>query len=139
MGLIWSLVWIWFYRNSPTNHRFISSTEKDFILQHTQHRLSKNKNGDDVKAKFHAPWRAILTSRACWALFIIHTCSNYGTYTFLTSIPSYMSDVLKFDVKSVSQPIFSIDWNNFQTLEWNTFSIALFWYMVEYFIHRCNR
>ncbi|CAF0912444.1 unnamed protein product [Adineta ricciae] len=100
MGLIWSLVWIWFYRNSPTSHRFISSTEKDFILQHTQHRLSKNKNDDDGNAKFHAPWRAIFTSRACWALFIIHTCSNYGTYTFLTSIPSYMSDVLKFDVKS---------------------------------------
>ena len=79
------------------NHRYITIEEKEFILQNTQQYLS---NGD--KRNFHAPWKAILTSRACWGLFIIHTCSNYGTYTFLTSIPKYMSEVLKFDIKSVS-------------------------------------
>ena len=49
------------------------------------------------------PWKAILTSRACWGLFIAHTCFNYGAYTFLTSIPKYMSEVLRFDIKSVSE------------------------------------
>jgi ACS family sodium-dependent inorganic phosphate cotransporter len=70
--------------------------EKEFILQNTQQQLSNNH-------KFNAPWRAILTSRACWALFIVHTCSNYGFYTYLTSIPKYMNEVLKFDIKFVSK------------------------------------
>jgi len=85
------------FTNSPQDHRYISTEEKEFILQNTQQKLS-----DNNKNSFHAPWRAILTSRACWALFIIHTCNNYGSYTFLTSIPKYMSEVLKFDIKSVS-------------------------------------
>ena len=71
--------------------------EKEFILENTQQHLSTNK-----KNQFRAPWRAIFTSQACWGLFIIHTCTNYGTYTFLTSIPKYLSEVLKFDIKSVS-------------------------------------
>lgn len=42
-----------------------------------------------------------MTSKACIALFIGHVCSNWGTYLFLTNIPSYMKEVLKFDIKSV--------------------------------------
>jgi hypothetical protein len=30
----------------------------------------------------------------------IAACSNWGTYLFLTSLPSYMKEVLKFDIKS---------------------------------------
>ena len=42
-----------------------------------------------------------MTSKACIALFIGHVCSNWGTYLFLTNIPTYMKEVLKFDIKSV--------------------------------------
>ncbi|CAF1209802.1 unnamed protein product [Rotaria sordida] len=95
LGFIWGIIWILFYTNSPRNHRFISIQEKEYILQHTNQQLS-----DSTKIEFHAPWRAILTSRACWALFIVHTCSNWGTYTFLTSTPKYMNEVLKFNITS---------------------------------------
>ncbi|CAF1024515.1 unnamed protein product [Rotaria sp. Silwood1] len=94
-GFIWSIIWILFYTNSPRNHRFISTQEKEYILQNNQQQLSNSNKND-----FHAPWRAIFTSPACWALFIIHTCNNWGTYTFLTSTPKYMDEVLKFNIKS---------------------------------------
>ena len=42
-----------------------------------------------------------MTNKACIALFVGHTCSNWGTYLFLTNIPTYMKEVLKFDIKSV--------------------------------------
>ncbi|CAF1239777.1 unnamed protein product [Adineta steineri] len=96
IGFIWSITWLFFYTNSPRNHRYISLQEKEFVLEHTQQKLSNSNS----KHSFHAPFRAILMSPACWALFIIHTCCNYGTYTFLTCIPKYMSEVLKFDIKS---------------------------------------
>ncbi|CAM4940543.1 unnamed protein product [Rotaria socialis] len=95
MGLIWGIFWIFFYTDSPRHQRCISNREKDYIAHATQGQLS---NHD--KNEFKAPWKAILTSKACWALFITHTCNNWGTYTFLTSIPKYMAEVLKFDIKS---------------------------------------
>ncbi|CAF0841673.1 unnamed protein product [Rotaria sordida] len=94
-GFVWDIFWILFYTNSPRNHRFISIQEKEYILQNTQQQLSNSNKND-----FHVPWRAILTSPACWALFIMHMCNNWGTYTFLTSIPKYMDEVLKFNIKS---------------------------------------
>ena len=46
------------------------------------------------------PWLGILTSKSFYALVITHTCSNFGAYLFLTQLPSYMSEVLFFDIKS---------------------------------------
>ena len=49
------------------------------------------------------PWKAIFTSRVCWATFIGHFCNNWGNMFYLTQLPSFMKDVLKFDIKSVKK------------------------------------
>ncbi|CAF3470855.1 unnamed protein product [Rotaria sp. Silwood1] len=95
MGFVWGIFWIFFYADSPQDQRCISTQEKHYILDSTQEQLSHSDENE-----FEAPWKDILTSPVCWALFIIHTCNNWGTYTFLTSIPKYMSEVLRFDIKS---------------------------------------
>ena len=123
IGLVWSIIWISFFTNSPRDHRCISIQEKEFILQNTQQQLSSNN-----KRQFHVPWHAILTSRACWAFFIIHTCSNYGAYTFLTSIPKYMSEVLKFDIKSVSEKYLFISFNLFEKFRMDFFRLYLIFF-----------
>lgn len=51
------------------------------------------------------PWTSIFTSIPVWGIIIAHTTSNWGTYLMLTSIPTYMSAVLKFDIHTVSFPI----------------------------------
>jgi MFS transporter, ACS family, solute carrier family 17 (sodium-dependent inorganic phosphate cotransporter), member 5 len=99
MGIVWGILWIAFYSDSPRHHRCISEKEKEYILVATQRKQTSNVH----KNEFQAPWKAILTSSACWALFATHTCNNWGIYTFLTSIPKYMDEVLKFDIKSVEQ------------------------------------
>lgn len=43
-----------------------------------------------------------MKSKPCLALFVGHASSNWGMYLFLTSLPTYMKEVLKFDVKSVN-------------------------------------
>lgn len=96
IGLLWGIFWLGFYADSPRDQRCISNNEKEYILECTQEQLSSHSQNE-----FEAPWKAILTSPACWALFIVHTCNNWGTYTFLTSIPKYMAEVLRFDIKSV--------------------------------------
>ena len=96
VGLIWGIFWIFFYADTPDKQKCISNEEKEYIRDKTQQQLSNHS-----KNEFEAPWKAILTSPACWALFVVHTCNNWGTYTFLTSIPKYMAEVLRFDIKSV--------------------------------------
>ena len=48
------------------------------------------------------PWLGIIKSASFWGLVFAHFSSNFGTYLFLTQLPTYMKEVLKFDVKSVS-------------------------------------
>jgi MFS transporter, ACS family, solute carrier family 17 (sodium-dependent inorganic phosphate cotransporter), member 5 len=45
------------------------------------------------------PWRAILTSPAVISLVIAHSAHNWGFWTLLTEIPSYMKSVLHFNIK----------------------------------------
>ena len=48
------------------------------------------------------PWRSFFTSGPVWGIIITHGLANFGTYTFMTNMPTYMKEVLKFDIKSVS-------------------------------------
>ena len=37
-----------------------------------------------------------------WVGICCHMCANWGIYTLIISMPAFMKDVLKFDIKSVS-------------------------------------
>ncbi|GBM03563.1 Putative inorganic phosphate cotransporter [Araneus ventricosus] len=45
------------------------------------------------------PWKDILTSRFVWALVITHFGQNWGFYTLLTELPTYLAEILHFDIK----------------------------------------
>ena len=49
------------------------------------------------------PWLSIATSMPVWAIVVSNLCGDMGFYVFETSMPSYLSEVLKFDVKTVSR------------------------------------
>jgi len=48
------------------------------------------------------PWRNILTSVPVYAVVVVNILSDWGAYTLLTNIPTYMKEVLKLDIFSVS-------------------------------------
>lgn len=37
------------------------------------------------------PWKCIFTSMPVWAINCAHFCNNWGSYTLLTQLPSYMN------------------------------------------------
>ena len=45
----------------------------------------------------------MLKSAPVWGLVVINAASDWGAYTLLTNIPTYMRDVLRFDIKSVGE------------------------------------
>ena len=48
------------------------------------------------------PWRSIASSPVVWACATAHVCNNWTNYTLLTSLPMFMKEALKFNIKSVS-------------------------------------
>lgn len=48
------------------------------------------------------PWLKIFTSLPVYAIIVANVCSDWGAYTLLTNIPTYINEVLKFDITSVS-------------------------------------
>jgi len=45
------------------------------------------------------PWKSLFTSPPVIALIIVHSAHNWGFWTILTEIPSYMKSVLSFNIK----------------------------------------
>ncbi|XP_076437196.1 sialin-like isoform X2 [Babylonia areolata] len=92
-GFIWCIVWIVFATDSPDENKRISDIEKKYIEYSLGNRVKGTK-------RMPTPWKSIFTCRAMWAITMAHMCGNYGVYMLLTQIPSYMKEVLKFDIKS---------------------------------------
>lgn len=48
------------------------------------------------------PWLSVFTSLPVYAIMVANICSDWGLYTLLTNIPTYMKEVLNFDLAEVS-------------------------------------
>ncbi|XP_050295411.1 putative inorganic phosphate cotransporter [Anthonomus grandis grandis] len=91
IGIIWCFLMIIFGYNSPSENPYISKAEKYYIESNLGH--------TDGKIKHPTPWKAILTSKPVWALFITQTGNNYAFWTLFSQIPSYMNYVMHFNMK----------------------------------------
>ncbi|XP_046330784.1 sialin-like isoform X2 [Haliotis rufescens] len=92
LGLLWCVIWTIFAHDQPDSTPGISDLERKYISK------SLEESKKQPKART-TPWRAIFSSGPVWAIIIAHTCGNYGIYMLLTQIPTYMKEVLKFDIK----------------------------------------
>jgi len=90
LGLIWFACWTAFCFNDPDSHPRISAGEKDYI---------NSSLGKGSRPKIPpTPWKYVLTSVPVWALIFTHACFNWTFYTLLTETPSYLADILHFDI-----------------------------------------
>lgn len=48
------------------------------------------------------PWLDILRSPAVWAVVMAHFAENWGFYTWLTELPSFMRYALNYKIYNVS-------------------------------------
>lgn len=92
-GVLWALAWLYVGADSPATHTTISQEEKHYIETLLIHSSSES-------SEMKTPWKEICTSVPLWALLITHCGQNWGFWTLLTQMPSYMSHVLGFDIKS---------------------------------------
>lgn len=69
------------------------------------------------------PWLSIAKSLPFWAILLAHMGQNYGYETLMTELPSFMKQVLHFDLQDVSPRIIS-----HSPLEYTLLSLAYFIY-----------
>ncbi|XP_019869409.2 putative inorganic phosphate cotransporter isoform X2 [Aethina tumida] len=94
IGISWAILMAIYGSNSPAEHKTISPEERKFI----EHSLGH----EGEKKTIETPWSKILTSLPVWAVLVAHCGQNWGFWTLITEIPSYMGHVMKFDIKSNS-------------------------------------
>ncbi|BFZ21120.1 hypothetical protein BsWGS_24159 [Bradybaena similaris] len=87
IGCVWFVAWMLIVHDTPSQHPRISASERDYI-----------ESSIGKREIIPTPWKKIFTSSAVWGLSIGHFSSNWGFYTLLTSLPTYMKNILKFDM-----------------------------------------
>ncbi|XP_050437262.1 putative inorganic phosphate cotransporter isoform X2 [Adelges cooleyi] len=92
-GIVWVVLWLSLGSESPATHRLISSAEKNYIQASLTQTISSQKN-------LITPWKEIFSSMPVWAVTISHAGHNCGFWLLLSEMPTFISSVLKFDIKS---------------------------------------
>ncbi|KAK3104920.1 hypothetical protein FSP39_013216 [Pinctada imbricata] len=95
--LIWVAIWFIVVSDTPDESKWISEVERNYINSNIEYNTAIRTS--------RVPWKSIASSPAVWACLTAHICNNWTNYTLLTSLPMFMKEALKFDVKSV--------WNGF--------------------------
>lgn len=92
MGCIWLVCWLVIVRSGPDKDRFCSEDERNYI-QKTIGLTSEQTH--NIKH----PWKAIFTSLPFYAIAVSHFAENWGFYTLLTQLPSFLKGNFRFRSK----------------------------------------
>ncbi|XP_065162158.1 putative inorganic phosphate cotransporter isoform X2 [Atheta coriaria] len=91
VGTIWSLAFLWWVYEDPEVHPTINPDEKKYIMNALW--------GTQGITMPPIPWKSIIKSMPFWAILIAHMGHNYGYETLMTELPTYMKQVLRYDIK----------------------------------------
>lgn len=83
IGIVWFILWTIIVRKSPQDDPFCSEEERRYIMT----KLGTKKNDQIISP----PWKAIFTSKAVYAIIASHCAENWGFYTLLTQLPTFLS------------------------------------------------
>jgi sugar phosphate permease len=93
VGLIWALVWLWYYRDTPDEHRGVNAAERELIHGSLGGRRSAKSQS--------VPWRQILRSRTLRYLATMYFCYGYCINMYLVWFPTYLLEHREFNVKQM--------------------------------------
>jgi ACS family D-galactonate transporter-like MFS transporter len=84
LGLVWCVVWVVVFKNSPADHRRVSASELAYIRADEE---APRQNG---AALADVPWYRLFAHRNIWAMCIGFFMINYNSYFFITWLPTYL-------------------------------------------------
>lgn len=99
VGVLWFVFWCFLVYDSPEGHPRINEDEKIYILSSLDQDPTAG-SGQRNTSTPSVPWKKLLTSGPFYAILVTHVCQSFGYYVLLTELPTYMSNILRFDIKS---------------------------------------
>jgi MFS family permease len=96
VGIVWLVLLVFLTYNKPSDHRFISKGERAFIEKSIADAQIKQVTLDQP-----IPWLGILTCKPAIGCIIMELCNSWGIYIFITELPTFLQQVLKFNITSV--------------------------------------
>ncbi|XP_049621078.1 probable small intestine urate exporter [Suncus etruscus] len=90
-GCVCSLLWLSLVSEKPTNHPFISTTEKAYI----ECSLAQ----EDAIPHWSVPIKDMIKSTALWTILISHFCESWHNHIILSYLPTYINSVLQVDLQ----------------------------------------
>ena len=84
LGLVWCVVWVVVFKNSPADHRRVSASELAYIRADEE---APRQNGAELA---DVPWYRLFAHRNIWAMCIGFFMINYNSYFFITWLPTYL-------------------------------------------------
>ncbi len=91
IGVFWFALWHWLAATEPDDHPRVSAEE-----------LSVIRSGQPLDSLTQPPpIRAMLRSKAVWAIIVSHFCSNWSGYVLISWLPLYFVEGLGVDFSAV--------------------------------------
>ncbi len=92
MSLAWTALYVWFFRNTPIEHKWMTAKELEEIGVDTVRMKSA--------AKGKTPWKEMI--QKMWLVTFVDFCYGWSLWVFLTWLPSYLKDARGFDLKQLA-------------------------------------
>lgn len=92
VSIVWSVVFVWLFRNTPIEHKWVKPEELAEI----------GVNSAEMKraAAGKTPWAQMI--KAMWLVTFVDFCYGWSLWVFLTWLPSYLKDARGFDLKQLA-------------------------------------
>jgi sugar phosphate permease len=91
LGVVWALIWFWYYRDTPREHPRVNAAE----LQRIEHALG------NPPLRRAVPWGSILRSPQVWLLSLMYFCYGYDIGMFLSWFPKYLHAARGFNLQQM--------------------------------------
>ncbi|MBM3793718.1 MAG: MFS transporter [Acidobacteria bacterium] len=84
LGVVWALVWFWYYRDTPDEHPSVNQAELKLI----HGGVGKPK----ARTSGKVPWSEILASPTLWMLAAMYFCYGWCLAVYLDWFPTYLKE-----------------------------------------------
>ena len=83
VGVVWALVWYWWFRDRPEEHKAVNAEELRFIR-------SDEVDADQLGHTRHVPWGVLLRSANLAFICGMYFAFGYALYFYITWLPTYL-------------------------------------------------
>lgn len=89
LGFFWVTGWYRWFRDEPGDHKSVTTEERDMIL--------RERSLPDASAHEAGSFAAVFRHPSSWLLCLMYVANTYGSYFFMTFLPTYLHEARGFD------------------------------------------